>query len=352
VRELNAALLDATEARGEARAAMPFTLGTVELTMSHVGLGSLTESALMVLFGNAHSHRLVAGTGRKPDGLVDHHGNRLYPAYFATSLIVPVGDLLSSYKLWEHVDIGIDVRRFGETLLESTYVLGRQGGIGPEMPDWHAPPSPMMTGCNLMVVDAVDGTGLANRQVAVPRSECLAPLPKMRSVPAAVARSKLVRNQGFRLEPAGIALRTDEPIRYMVRPGADAAPGHAMVFAKFSDIMDVAEREFLARHARFALPAQALDHLSVIERTTYYYGNCFGGESLNIRMSGFIRPLDWTKFNESSNCILAAELNLEFEISKVIDGSLVAMACVKKLLVLPAKGQDVARDVARILSRA
>jgi probable biosynthetic protein (TIGR04098 family) len=352
VRELTSTLLDRTEASSDASSRMPFTLGTVELTMSHVGLGSLTESALMVLFGNAHSHRLVAGTGRKPDGLVDHQGNRLYPAYFATSLRIPVGTLLSSHKLWEHVDIGIDVRRFGETLLESTYILGRKGCIGPELPDWHAPPSPMMTGCNLMVVDAVDGTGFANRQAAVPRSECLAPLPKLRSVPAAVARSKLIRSQGFRLEPAGIALRTEEPIRYTVRPGADAAPGHAMVFANFSDIMDVAEREFLARHSQFALPAQALDHLSVLERDTYYYGNCCGGESVNIRMSGFIRLLDWTKLNESSNCILAAELNLEFEIGKVADGSLVAMARVKKLLVLPAKGQDVARDVARILSRA
>jgi probable biosynthetic protein (TIGR04098 family) len=352
VRELTATMLDVIDSAGEMRAAMPFSVGTVELTMSHVGLGSLTESALMVLFGNAHSHRLVAGTGRKPDGLVDHRGNYLYPAYFATSLRIPLGNLLSSYKLWEHVDIGIDVRRFGETLLESTCVLGREGCIGSELPDWHAPPSPMMTGCNLMVVDAVDGAGLANRQVAVPRRECLAPLAKLRSVPAAVARSKLIRSQGFRLEPAGIALRTEEPVRYKVRPGADAAPGHAMVFAKFSDIMDVAEREFLARHARFALPAHALDHLSVLERDTYYYGNCLGGESLNIRMSGFIRPLDWTKFDESSNCILAAELNLAFEIGKAIDGSLLAMACVKKLLVLPAKGQDVARDVARILSRA
>ena len=51
---------------------MPCTVGTVELTMSHVGLGTLTESALMVLFGNAHAHRLVAGTGRRPDALVDH----------------------------------------------------------------------------------------------------------------------------------------------------------------------------------------------------------------------------------------------------------------------------------------
>ena len=320
--------------------------------MSHVGLGTLTESALMVLFGNAHAHRLVAGTGRRPDALVDHQGNNLYPAYFATSLRIPVDNLLSSYKLWERVDIGIDVRRFGETLLESTCILGRQGSLGPEMADWHAPPSPMMTGCNLMVVDAVDGAGLANRQVAVPRSDCLAPLPKLRAVPAAVARSKLIRTQGFRLDATGIALRTDAPIRYTVRPGADAAPGHAMVFAKFSDIMDVAEREFLAGHAQFALPAQALDHLCVLERDTYYYGNCCGGESLNIRMSGFIRLLDWTKLNESSNCIIAAELNLAFEIGKAADNSLVAMACVKKLLVLPAKGQDVARDVARILSRS
>ena len=42
--------------------------------MSHVGLGSLTEYGVLVLFGNAHSHALVEGTGLPPDEIRDTEG--------------------------------------------------------------------------------------------------------------------------------------------------------------------------------------------------------------------------------------------------------------------------------------
>jgi hypothetical protein len=70
----------------------------IELSMSHVGLGALNEYALMVLFGNAHSHSLVQGVGITPDRIKDNQGLLLYPAYFMTHLKIPADSLISSYK--------------------------------------------------------------------------------------------------------------------------------------------------------------------------------------------------------------------------------------------------------------
>ena len=138
---------------GIVHAATHACVENVELTMSHVGLGSLNEYALMVLFGNAHSHRLVAGTGAKPDGMVDQRGNVLYPAYFMTTLKVPTCNLLRSFKLWEQVDVGVEIHRFGDTLLESRYALGRDGALDPRGADWSEALWPTMSGNNLIVVD-------------------------------------------------------------------------------------------------------------------------------------------------------------------------------------------------------
>ena len=128
------------------------------------GLGSLNEYALMVLFGNAHSHRLVAGTGAKPDGMVDQRGNVLYPAYFMTTLKVPTCNLLRSFKLWEQVDVGVEIHRFGDTLLESRYALGRDGALDPRGADWSEALWPTMSGNNLIVVDTIEGGGTTNRR--------------------------------------------------------------------------------------------------------------------------------------------------------------------------------------------
>jgi probable biosynthetic protein (TIGR04098 family) len=99
------------------------------LTMSHVGLGDLNEYALMVLFGNAHSHRLTKGLSITPNEIAAMDGTTLYPAYFMTHLKVPLAFLISSYKLWQTVSVGDEVKHFGDTLLESNYILANQGDV-------------------------------------------------------------------------------------------------------------------------------------------------------------------------------------------------------------------------------
>ena len=222
----------------------------LELTMSHVGLGNLNEYALMVLFGNAHSHSLVKDTPLTPDQIRNDAGNTLYPAYFMTRLTVPPLALLPSYKLWEHVSIGVDVRRFGDTLLESKYALGRGRQLPGDPQEWDADRFPMMEGNNLLIIDSQGDTS-TKRKVGNPGAGLIANLPKSTRAPKGIMSSKQARSGGFmNVDFLGHPFKSRHPVYYEVMPRRDAAAGHAMIFAKFAEIMDYAENRFLSDQFR------------------------------------------------------------------------------------------------------
>ncbi len=78
----------------------------IELTMSHVGLGRLTEASLLTLFGDGHSHSPVEGVENNPAGIADTDGRMLYPAYIMTHLMVPSSYPLSTFNLWDPTSTG------------------------------------------------------------------------------------------------------------------------------------------------------------------------------------------------------------------------------------------------------
>ena len=166
----------------------PMVTQDLELTMSHLGLGSLTEYAALVLFGDAHSHRLTQGLTNTPDQIEDSEGRRLYPAYFMTHLKVPPHCLLTNIKLWDRVQVGIDVHRFGETLMDSHYILTRGETVPDDVAHWANGAWPTMRANNLMVID-VSEEGAAKR-VAVPHGDSIAMLPKLRKPPEAILKAK------------------------------------------------------------------------------------------------------------------------------------------------------------------
>lgn len=325
----------------------------VELNMSHVGLGNLTESALMVIFGNAHSHHLTAGIPIKPNAIKDSEGCVLYPAYFMTHLRVPPHSLLRSYTLWDEVEIGVDIRRFGDTLLESTYLFGRKGEIPhTEIPhtveEWDLLKSPSMRANNLFVVDMSEEEG-ASRRVSVPRSDCIIDLPKMDSSPQAIIKAKTVRTEGFDIEIISKKLCNDEPILYHVVRGRDAAPGHAMIFAKYCEIMDYAERRLLSRCIKPGFPVKVLDNLEILEREVYYYRNCFAGETLEVYLKGGMQECEPQYHGSSTHIISTAILCFQVEVYQKSDNSLLAIAKVKKLLAMPSHYQDLIQDFKRLM---
>lgn len=320
----------------------------LQLTMSHVGLGSLNEYALMILFGNAHSHSLVAGLQLPPDQIKNEAGGTLYPAYFMTRLTVPANSLLSSYKLWDNVSVGVDVRRFGDTLLESNYALGRGQQLPDDSQQWNAERFPTMEGNNLLVIDSEEDTS-SKRKVGNPGPGLIADLPKLARSPKGIMLSKQARTSGFmNIDFPGRPFKSSCALHYDVVPGRDAAAGHAMIFAKFAEIMDIAENRFLGEQFQPQLSSDVLNCLSILDREIYYFGNCYAGETLQIDVRGSIEMLENEGLPEASDYIPAAFLNVVFEIRQLRNNILLVLAKARKVFAVPMRNQDLVADIHRI----
>src|SRR5258708_33606726 len=126
----------------------------VELTLSHVDLGHLTEFAAMVLFGNAFSHRITRGHSDSIRELRDAAGAQLYPAYFYTHLRVPEGRPLERYQVWDEVDVGVEVRAFGGMITDSRYVLADEGELDEDFGDWDGGLFPTLRAGNMFILEA------------------------------------------------------------------------------------------------------------------------------------------------------------------------------------------------------
>lgn len=324
-----------------------------QLTMSHVGLGNLNEYALLIAFGNAHSKALVHGLDINADQIVDAKGRQLYPAYFMTHLTVPPHLLLNSHTLWDDLEVGVGVRRFGDTLLDSTYMICQEGDEASREQEiaGMAGERVTMTANSLFVVDAsVDNS--TERQIAIPKPDCLAPLEKMAKPPAAIKRAREVRMAGLGEGETMEQLASCAPFTYELLPGRDTHANHAMIFAKFSEIMNVAEYDLLTRQLIPGLSHRLYDCLRLLEREVYYYGNCFGGERLQVFLKGKLEPCAPDFHGKNLRLISGGILTLTIEIYQEKDNTLLSMAKVKKLVAIPTQAQELKSDLDRYFHMA
>jgi probable biosynthetic protein (TIGR04098 family) len=206
-----------------------------------------------------------------------------------------------------------------------------------------------MIGNSLFIVDAGDTTGAA-RHVSAPKKECIAEFPKMKKMPESILKAKTIRINGFNIV-TNSTLKAEAPYTYYVLNDQDAAPGHAMIFAKFVKIMDWAEHKLLSRDLKPGLPLEVLNNTFILERETFYYGNCFAGEYLEVHINGNIKECPFNFHGDSTQVISAAILEFETEIYKKSDNSLLSMAYTKKLIALPPVLQDLISDIKRIISK-
>lgn len=325
-------------------------ISSVQLTMSHTGLGDLNEYALMVLFGNAHSLHLTQGLSITPGEIVSMDGTKLYPAYFWTHLKVPVAHLLSDFKLWEVVDVGVDVKRFGDTLLESRYALGRKDklGVGPD--EWDENRFPVMHGNNLIVAEELNSS-TAKRMVLNPNPDRIAELPKVSRSPQGIAKSRQIRSKGIKMQLERVAFECDKPFGYTIMDGRDCTHGHAMIFAKFADIFDLAEKDFLSRQIFPGLSAALLSRLHILEREIYYYGNCYAGEEIEVYLAGSVDINQNDEIQDGFDYIPAAFLRIGFEIYQQRTRTLLASCLAKKVFAIPMQEQENIHDLHRTINR-
>ncbi len=254
---------------------------TTELTYSHQDLGPLNEFGLMGLFGSMHSKALVRGLETTVEDIRDHHGRRLYPAYFHTHLQVPAACPLSRFAAWSRVQLGVDVKRFGKCYLDSSYVIKPAGEPAPAPEDLGAGVYPTMHGNNLFIVDVTEDASVA-RQLAVPASSCVAALEPVAEKPLAIQLAKDVSRDRVIRQPDAYPLAARESIAYRVTPGRDVAHGHAMIFARFCQVMDYAEHVFLTDHLELDLGDAELAEYQLVEREIFYFNNAYSGDIIDI----------------------------------------------------------------------
>jgi probable biosynthetic protein (TIGR04098 family) len=317
----------------------------VELTLSHVGLGAMTEVAMMTLFANAQAHALTAGTGLKLGDISDVDGSALYPGYYHTRVRLPPFTPLSRLGAWDEVSVGVEVKTFGRMMLESSYVLALPGGVPPDPAQWGASGLPTMNGHSLFVVDGVAGAP----KVSTPREGALAQLEKLEHRPEAVDRFRKIQASAVGQWLPSRPIRSSAPLRYRLFPGRDAPPGRGVLFAKFTEIMDCAEHELLSTRLDPPFPSPWVAGARVVERDVYYLRNCRADDTLEIAIEGDLAPCPESLLPREHPPLAAALLRLSFRLMEERTRDLIALGDVTKVLAAPAQQQPSAQAVEDLL---
>ncbi len=306
----------------------------VDLDMSHVGLGTLDEYSLMVLFGNAHSRCLTDGLEHDPGRITDAKGNILYPAYFMTHLVVPPAIPLNSFPLWSSVGIEASVRRYGDTILDSSYSAGREKG-GARI---------TMQANSLFILDP--GIFRSRRKQGVaPQSGAIRELEKLGAPPLAIQEVARVRTCGF--EGADRSWLVADPYTYTLECNRDVAPGHPMIFARIPAIADLAERVFLRRLALGRISEDILQAVSLLERKTFYYDNAFAGETLTVLTRSAIWNCGESLWKDNIRLQYTFRMTCDTEIYS--GGELLALSRAEKVIVHEIRNQSLIQDTKRLL---
>ena len=309
-----------------------------ELRLGLVGLGPLTEYAALTLFADAQAHALVAGTGRTLRDVVDVAGTPLYPDYFWTHLVVPPERPLERHQIWDRVAVGVEVTAWGPTL-ESSYLLGTPTELA--LPAGERPPLVALRSASMWFADQRTGEPMPAR----PKAGTLAELPKLAAAPAAMATFRDVRVRGAIAGAPDGRLALAAPVELPLVAGRDGAPGHSLLFAQFSRIMDLGERALLLEHVRPPIHAALADHLSLVEREVYYIDNCAPGARVHVDARGRVEPCEQQAV-AGSDTVAVALLRLALAVHDS-SGRLLALANVTKRLVVPRSRASLVHDAER-----
>ena len=310
------------------------------LDMSDVCLGNLTEYRLLVMLGTYHSLCLVDGLNISPDEIVDSNNRILYPAYYMTKLTVPVTNFIGSFGLWDKVKLSVDVSRFGSNILDSKYKFER--AVLPEEADEQGI---LMESNSLFVVDATLDKSV-NRTVSIPKADKIAKLDKLVKPPVSLNTFKSVRKNGFAPGSQAVMVPT---FYYKICTNRDVSPNHGVIFAKFIEIMDMAESEFLC--SKLKMPEQVMEYLNVVERETYYYSNCFANEVIEVDMSIDFQECENRNLTCKRQEVTPYWVYTTYELYTQNTRNLVAISKAKKVICLPVEGLNYEMDINRSITK-
>lgn len=318
----------------------------IELSYSHVGLGSLTEKALVTLFANGLVKALVRGTDLKPSELRDARGAVLYPGFYRTHLKVRPEGFLEQSVLWDTVEITSDVKRWGGVFVESRHALTVPGGDAAEgFPD---DADAVMTGSVVLTIDATSG----RPQPSSASSSSFQRLPQLTDPPASLERFAEVESSPMR-EVAPVHGLGYERIPFVVdercaAPAARAAyVGHTMLFSHLIDILDHAETVYLGQRVDPGFTSEMLARRSLLEREIVYFSMPRLGSAVEVSLDILLdeTPRPWNG-DDAHTC--AAVFEASAEVRSKEDNGRVAAARTKKMIVVEQARQDIVKDTRRI----
>ncbi len=313
---------------------------TVDLTPSHVGLGDLTEFALLTLVANTHYRILTKGTDVTPRGIVDKAGEALYPSVFALHLRAPMEHPIEAYALWEKLSVGADVRCFGRSFLDVRGVLGKAGKV-PDVPErWTTAPLPNVRWA---------GAWTLRGEVAMPAPAFVANLPSAASPPELLTLFRAVQSRGTIAEAAEPSAPS-APISYPVVAGRDVARGRQMMFSQFVVVMDDAERVFLTERAWPAFPCELVDCRTTLERRIFYFGNCRADEVVETVVGARLEKIERPS-GEDLPFVPGAVVTLSMVLTEKRSRRLLALSETRKLLAIPSRQIGLVREAERMLAR-
>jgi probable biosynthetic protein (TIGR04098 family) len=317
----------------------------VELTLSHVDLGALTERAAMTLFGVAQAHRLTEGTGHTLRDVTDAAGAPLYPGYYWTHLVVPPSRLLARHRVWDTVAVGVETHSFGSSLLTSHCVLGARDEIGDAPSPDLLGALPAMRSGSMWYVDGSDG----DPRPAAPKKGSVANLPPLTSMPPSLQRFRQVRDRPA-IDPSFTAtLTTPQPIAYALGEGRELNGDHGVMFARYIGIADAVERELLCRHAWPPIPVALVDCLAVLERETFYFANVRGERPLRAAVRARVDRCAPDLHGDDRELVSAATLTSTVELYD--DGNVLLVSSkAKKLFAVPTVQTRLTNLAARLVA--
>ncbi len=307
-------------------------IDTLTLTPSQVGLGDLTEFALLTLVANTHYRVLTQGTDATPRQILDKAGEALYPSVFALHLRVPAERPIESFALWEQLGVGAEVRCFGRNFLDVRGVLGKAGEVPESSDAWDGAGLPSVRWA---------GAWTLKGEVAMPAPSFLANIPKAAAPPELLSTFRTLQSRGKLGDgPAP----SSAPVFYPVVAGRDVARGRQMMFSQFVVVMDYAERVFLTERVRPAFTGELVDCRTTLERRIFYFGNCRADDVVEVTLDA---RLERTVPGRSEGVAIA----LTMELTEARTKRLLALAETKKLLAIPAAEVGLLREVERMLAR-
>lgn len=308
---------------------------TLNLDMSHVGLGTLDEFSLLVLFGNQHSRFLIENLPHNSSQITDVKNNTLYPAYFMTHLRIPPSVMLGSFSLWDNLYTETRVKRYGDTILDSHYLARRE-----ESEDT---PDITMQANSLFILDpAIFRTRY--KQVSAPQAGAVREMERLSIPPKAIQESAKVRSTGF--ESSKKLNLIGDPYYYTLEFGRDTAAGHPLIFAKIPQLMEFSERAFLRCFTQNKISEELLQAVSLLERKTFYYGNAFAGSRISMHTRGTFKTCDESLWKENPRFQYIYRLFFETELYD--NGELLAVSQSEKVIVHEIRNQAMIQDTKRL----